>query len=45
VLPAVYAIVLLEDRVADGLRAVQDAHLALDLGSYPFYARPAPAWR
>ena len=34
---AVYAIGLLEGRVADGLRAVQDRHPALDLGSYPFY--------
>ena len=34
---AVYALGLLEGRVADGLRAVQDRHPALDLGSYPFY--------
>ena len=34
---AVYAIGLLEGRVADGLRAVQEKHPALDLGSYPFY--------
>ena len=34
---AVYAIGLLEGRVADGLRAVQEAHPTLDLGSYPFY--------
>ncbi len=34
---AVYAIGLLEGRVADGLRAVQEAHPGLDLGSYPFY--------
>ena len=34
---AVYAIGLLEGRVAEGLKAVQDRHPALDLGSYPFY--------
>ena len=34
---AVHAMGLLEGRVADGLRAVQDRHPALDLGSYPFY--------
>jgi molybdenum cofactor synthesis domain-containing protein len=34
---AVYAIGLLEGRVADGLRAVQEKYPALDLGSYPFY--------
>ena len=34
---AVHAIGLLEGRIADGLRAVQDRHPGLDLGSYPFY--------
>ena len=34
---AVHAIGLLEGRVADGLRAVQERHPGLDLGSYPFY--------
>ena len=34
---AVYAIGLLEGRIAARLKAVQDAHPALDLGSYPFY--------
>ena len=34
---AVHAIGLLEGQVADGLRAIQDRHPALDLGSYPFY--------
>jgi molybdenum cofactor synthesis domain-containing protein len=34
---AVYAIGLLEGRVAAGLKAVQDRHPTLDLGSYPFY--------
>ena len=34
---AVHAIGLLEGRVADGLRAVQEKYPALDLGSYPFY--------
>ncbi len=34
---AVYAIGLLEGRVAAGLKAVQDRHPGLDLGSYPFY--------
>ena len=34
---AVHAIGLLEGRVAEGLKAVQDRHPDLDLGSYPFY--------
>ena len=34
---AVHALGLLEGRVAAGLKAVQDRHPALDLGSYPFY--------
>ena len=34
---AVHAIGLLEGRIADGLRAVQERHPGLDLGSYPFY--------
>ena len=34
---AVHAIGLLEGRVAEGLKAVQDRHPGLDLGSYPFY--------
>jgi molybdenum cofactor synthesis domain-containing protein len=34
---AVYAVGLLEGRVAADLKAVQDRHPALDLGSYPFY--------
>jgi molybdopterin-biosynthesis enzyme MoeA-like protein len=34
---AVYAIGLLEGRVAADLKAVQDRYPALDLGSYPFY--------
>ncbi len=34
---AVHAIGLLEGRVAEGLKAVQDHHPGLDLGSYPFY--------
>ncbi len=34
---AVYAIGLLEGRVAAGLKAIQDRHPDLDLGSYPFY--------
>ncbi len=34
---AVYAIGLLEGRIAAGLKAIQDKHPALDLGSYPFY--------
>ena len=34
---AVYALGLLEGNVADGLRAIQERHPALDLGSYPFY--------
>ena len=34
---AVYAIGLLEGRIAAGLKAIQDRHPALDLGSYPFY--------
>ncbi len=34
---AVYAIGLLEGRVAEGLAAIQQRHPGLDLGSYPFY--------
>jgi len=34
---SVHAIGLLEGRVAAGLKAIQDRHPGLDLGSYPFY--------
>jgi molybdopterin-biosynthesis enzyme MoeA-like protein len=34
---AVYAVGLMEGRIAESLKAVQDRHPALDLGSYPFY--------
>lgn len=34
---SVHAIGLLEGRIAEGLKAIQDQHPALDLGSYPFY--------
>ena len=34
---AVHATGLLEGRIADGLRGVQERHPGLDLGSYPFY--------
>jgi len=34
---SVHAIGLLEGRIAAGLKAIQDRHPGLDLGSYPFY--------
>ncbi len=34
---AVYALGLMEGRIAAPLKAIQDAHPALDVGSYPFY--------
>jgi len=34
---SVHAIGLLEGRIAEGLKAIQDRHPGLDLGSYPFY--------
>ena len=34
---AVHAIGLLEGRIADDLRAVQERHPGVDVGSYPFY--------
>jgi molybdenum cofactor synthesis domain-containing protein len=34
---AVHTVGLAEGRIAEGLRAIQDRHPGLDIGSYPFY--------